>query len=493
MQEDHEAVAHGALEITAAGADVPREPSGSRLMLPYSGQVTLAEVLDALRRAPTELHSGEFLEMRVVAIPAPSPGDWAIFAGELQLGSGTIEGSKPDVVSAGHIRLVRWQVSMNALTSEAELWRFTRSWYGAITSTPDTSKPQTTSSIERLGSRGDLGNYPGWRFPLYALSTNSSTPSVPMGPFYSRRDQFFAATIGEAAAQWLERPSFRRHNSLQNGLFVIVPDQRAFFADLSAQPGAVAVTIGGTVTPDHLSCAALFTDAEGAEHQRVTTLASTHFSIERPDGDLRRIQLYLLSDEGERLDDYYEDEHRCSRAEPILNLGRHDQYLDESLEIALERGEGETVEFKETIPLGREHAKSLELLQVVAAFANSHGGQLYIGITDNVVITGMTRYLTRQAEGDLVAGRAEYAKRIGQMIREGISPAVGAAIDWLSVAGHDILRVTIGAGGTRPHSLVESGEIYVRRGASCAKARPSDLAIMYGRDPHALLRGLGRR
>lgn len=460
-------------------------------VLPRSGQVTLTQVLAALQTQSQD-GSGNLLDLRVVAVLEPQQDSWSIFAGELRLAEGTPNQCEPTVIPAGPIRLVHCQEAMSAIKTEIELWRFARRWHEIITSQPDTAEAQTTSSIERVGSRAELGEFPGWRCTLYALRAGASGSSVPQGPFFNRSHQFFAATIGDATARWLERPMLRSLSSPRFHLSVILPDRRACLGDIALSPGIIDIALSGSLPPERVSVAVLFADIDGAEHQAIVDSPNKSIHVERPEGDVRRLQIYVLSEEGECLDEYYEDEHRCSRPQRILGLtelhGPH-----EELQLAMELGEGETVEFKEMIPTHREDPKSRELLEVACAFANSRGGRLFIGVSDNVEVKGLNRQIVRSGKGDLAKARDEYATGIRRMIREGLTPSVDADIGWINVAGHDVLRVAIPGHPTRCHALVESGDVYIRRGASCAKARPSDLELKFGRSASELLGGLRRR
>ena len=55
---------------------------------------------------------------------------------------------------------------------------------------------------------------------------------------------------------------------------------------------------------------------------------------------------------------------------------------DDLLEAALQSGESETVEFKESL--------DSEAIESVNAFANTHGGIVFVGIADNATVKGVT-------------------------------------------------------------------------------------------------------
>lgn len=458
--------------------------------LPHSGQVSLTRLLAALH-AQSQDGAGSLLDLRVVAIKEQQQDAWFIFAGELRLADGTLNHEQPMVIPAGPIRLVRYQERVEAIATEAELWRFARRWYEAITSQPDTAEAQPTSSIERVGSHADLGDLPGWRFTLYALGAGAGGSSGPRGPFFSRPHKFFAATLGDAAAQWLERPSLRRLSSTQFHLSVVLADRRACIGHIAVSDEDVAISLSGTLPREAISVAVLLTHTDGTKHQVVVDAPDQTIHVRRSESDIRGLQVHVLSEDGECLDEFFEDEHRCTRAQRVL--GRAMLRGPQDLQLAMEQGEGETIEFKAMIPTGREDPKSRELLEVACAFANTRGGHLFIGVTDNLEIKGLERYLDRTGKGDTANARDKYAGAIRRMIREGLTPSVDAGVNWINLAGHHVLHVAIAGNPTGRHALVESGDIYVRRGASCAKARPSDLEIKFGQGAGNLLGELRRR
>ena len=153
---------------------------------------------------------------------------------------------------------------------------------------------------------------------------------------------------------------------------------------------------------------------------------------------------------------------------------------------ALELGEGERIEFKPYVELEPRHEKSRELLHTAVAFANAFGGALYLGVTDDLTVEGVTRSfghaLRRRFKDDFAAMRDEYARTIRRVLTEGIDPPIVFRSDWIDHAGLWVLRVVIDEGSQKPHCIVETREIRVRRGANNVRPDTADLRQLFRRE-----------
>jgi len=196
--------------------------------------------------------------------------------------------------------------------------------------------------------------------------------------------------------------------------------------------------------------------------------------------------VFLLNSEGYWFDRLIESNYFCNAPFSLLGLfrrGRDAGSVD--LLKALASGEGEHIEFKEWISPERNQDKTYELLKTACAFANTDGGVLYVGVNDELKVLGLTKPLYAwKREMNLVDLRtledlrASYAKQISRLIDEGVSPPIRKNIEWVSHAGHHVLRVDIPASAVTNHYIVESNQTFVRRGANCKLATPQDIQAL---------------
>lgn len=88
----------------------------------------------------------------------------------------------------------------------------------------------------------------------------------------------------------------------------------------------------------------------------------------------------------------------------------------ESIDLVLKRPEGKQLEFK------RDLSSPQPLLKTLVAFANTAGGQLFIGISDDGAIVGVEDPLGEE-------------ERLGNLIADSISPRLLPSIELLTVEG----------------------------------------------------------
>ena len=110
-----------------------------------------------------------------------------------------------------------------------------------------------------------------------------------------------------------------------------------------------------------------------------------------------------------------------------------------------------------TIELKQEYTS--DLIKTIVAFANTSGGILYIGITDDSQIIGIT-----DADGIML--------KAGNAIRGNIKPDVTMFVDYQHeiMEGKPVLKIVVQKGSSGPYYLASKGirpeGVYVRQGAS---------------------------
>ncbi len=120
----------------------------------------------------------------------------------------------------------------------------------------------------------------------------------------------------------------------------------------------------------------------------------------------------------------------------------------------LEYPEGKTLEFK------RDLSSPSPILKTLVAFANTAGGRLVIGITDDKQRLGVENPLDEE-------------ERLSSLIADSISPRLVPNIELLTVEDKTLLVVEVFLSNSRPHYLnrkgIEQG-VYVRLGSSNRQA-----------------------
>lgn len=104
-----------------------------------------------------------------------------------------------------------------------------------------------------------------------------------------------------------------------------------------------------------------------------------------------------------------------------------------------------------------------EFKKEIIAFANTDGGEIYVGIARDGSITG-------------IADPESEMEKIGNMIRDGIKPDLTAytSIERVEDDGKNLIRVSVSRGLKRPYHLTDKGlkptGVFVRHGVSSVPA-----------------------
>ncbi len=137
------------------------------------------------------------------------------------------------------------------------------------------------------------------------------------------------------------------------------------------------------------------------------------------------------------------------------------QARSHTVQEALRLGEGESIEFKRSISF--DSASSVEqILQTVAAFANSGDGTIFIGIENEGQIKGIPTAGPKE--------RDQLSQHIYQLVRQRIKPTPSIRVDFADVKGYTVCTVFVPRGEEPLHFL--DGVIYLRYGSSDIKAQP---------------------
>lgn len=121
------------------------------------------------------------------------------------------------------------------------------------------------------------------------------------------------------------------------------------------------------------------------------------------------------------------------------------------------------MKYEESPVLELKEQINADFKKEIIAFANTDGGEIYVGVARGGSITGV-----ENAEAEM--------EKIGNMIRDGIKPDLTAytSIERIEEAGKALIRVSISRGLKRPYHLTDKGlkpaGVFVRHGVSSVPA-----------------------
>lgn len=454
-------------------------------LLPSSGQASLSEVAGAIAGAPRDLHVQEVVSIRTVLIQREGEPGWVNFATVLHVGRGEdLTDDTPIVRELRSIRLLAFELPTFVFTDASALRDGLIQWQRLL-GRPEEMFPDSANLYRETSRNPYTLREPCWRVQLTGKTPGVGEVRLPDGPFLGTDPAFHARSVGEAAAKWLHDPGFLGANASTNQHRIIIPDRRAYFQGLRAEGNEVEVTVS-QAAPGVLHCAFQATDLDGDPSEGVLPVREGKVTINLV-RSVRTLAIDLFDGEGHCLDRYAEDGLWASWGRSLFNEVRRrsdPRYSD--LRRDLEQGEGEHCEFKPYIDLAPRRPKSRELLESATAFANAWGGSIYIGVTDDAAVEGVDlafpASMRRRFKEDLPALRDEYARLVRRVLSEGVSPPISVTVEWVSHAELWVLRIGIAEGAQKPHSIVENGELRIRRGASNRRPDRAELQQLFRKD-----------
>lgn len=133
-------------------------------------------------------------------------------------------------------------------------------------------------------------------------------------------------------------------------------------------------------------------------------------------------------------------------------------------------GENEQVEMKPWPSKSDQRNNKLkEMTRTVVAFANTHGGRLYVGVDDDLTPQGLAPLASVGATPDAMLD--EVRRILDREFRNGIVPVPRFTISTALVRGQSVMIVRVEKGTRTPYATTNS-EIYIRKGASSRRPDP---------------------
>jgi hypothetical protein len=291
-----------------------------------------------------------------------------------------------------------------------------------------------------------------WPATIFAVGTSTTHLSIPSGPFV-RPGLPLIVDGNYAASEWTGVNPRRGPSELSNALGVILPDYRARIRRVRI--GETRVEVESEVNVEELKVD-LRVMVEGYEVYREVAIARDGsrftFGIE---GTPRFIYVFLVDQMEGTMLDWALINFMSQSVVPEVEFASPAQHLAR----LLEEGENEEVEFKEMLGDGRT------FIQSVVGFANTQGGTILVGVSDDARIIG-----TKQREDQ---------QRIAEWMETRLDPPVTVTFETVRLHEKEVLVVRVPKGTNPPYQHRDNGVVYVRRGATDRPARRPELDEFY--------------
>ena len=304
-------------------------------------------------------------------------------------------------------------------------------------------------------------SYHNWPGTLYEMSSiNQQGSFIPVEPLVGRNLlPFFGSK--DAIRHWIGVP-VNDSDSRYGHLLVFIPDFTARLGQMSFKDGIFRVQ--SKFSPvTKLAISVLATDGRDTYRKTKPLRGSQTFKFM---ANPISVRVFITSENGNILDQFAEDQVGATGKRVIFAGAR---YSEPSMN-AIRHGESDTTEFKEFIRLD-DKKKAAELVKAVISFANTTGGTIFIGVTDDAEIEGIEAHIphdNRKAE----TFQSDYFSNIRALLQQKMNRIPVIEIRHERVGDKTVFIVQVAEGGAKPYFNVQTNEIFVRRGASDVRPNP---------------------
>lgn len=326
-----------------------------------------------------------------------------------------------------------------------------------------------------MAVNNDYMAYTGY---VIGLQFGQNRNQAPLGALLAP-DQPYYPDVYEAARDWLPFPVYHGESDGRHGqIFFLLPETRAFITKAAfSEQETLDITVDG-IDIGRLSLlikGAYWVDK--SIHHFENEIRASKAALTVP-AYANRLEYYLLDREGAIYDFHREDRYSQFRSSVNL-LGSVKRKIDQVREAA-NKGEGRRIEFKPFVDLGSrrksedQKTKLDEIIKTVAAFANTDGGHIYLGINDDCSITGIDNKLNEWAKSAIDESVINsYLGALRSEITGRLNEEVTLELSYVQIDGVLVAIIEVPPATCKPVSIRQDNHLYARRGANNGQVPPA--------------------
>jgi schlafen family protein len=187
------------------------------------------------------------------------------------------------------------------------------------------------------------------------------------------------------------------------------------------------------------------------------------------------LRLFVVNDKSETLDSFAEEENWSTRHRVIF---AGSEYPTELMHM-IRGGETDAVEFKEFIRLD-DKKKSADIIKAVISFANTAGGTILIGVTDDAEVVGVDLQVPHDKR-KAATFAADYFRSVREVLKQKLNRIPPIEMHTEQIGDKTIFVIRVAEGSAKPYVNVQTKETFLRRGASDVRPDPdTELRNMLG-------------
>lgn len=290
----------------------------------------------------------------------------------------------------------------------------------------------------------------------------------------------------EATRDWLPLRVYHGHSDSRNDhVLFLLPEVRAYIASSTfTDQGTLDVTVGGTeVGTLSLSIKGAYWEGKVLNHIEAQ-VENGKAALIVPN-DTERLEYYLI-DQDARVYDFHREDRFSGIGRQRTMPASAKQTLAQQVRKACRLGEGIHIEFKPFVDLSdgftrkedvskrsKDNTKLRQVIETVAAFSNTEGGHIYLGVNPDCTVSGIGESLREWAGEKL--GEASIDRYFGALkskIKDLMHGEVTLNLSHIDIDGMLVGVIQVSPAAHGPVALQQEFHLYIRSGASNRKAPP---------------------
>lgn len=281
----------------------------------------------------------------------------------------------------------------------------------------------------------------------------------------------------EANKDWLGLRIHHGSSDSNNGKVVLLlPETRGFIDDFRWETDTLELQVAGTATgSENLQVIGAFWSPAGIK-QLAAPVTGGRTVLQIP-SDAHRLELFVLGDSG-RVFEHHQEQVGFG-PEHCRFLGARSQVSEivSQVKVAIAKGECVDVEFKAWVDIEgqlKANSKLMQVLQTVAAFANTSGGTVFIGVDDHSDVVGINVELAKATKKASDEGSAQtYLGALRTRVNDSLRGPVAVTTALADLEGRLVAMLHVEPSLT-PVSIGTECILYARKGATNVKVPPDE-------------------
>jgi hypothetical protein len=287
----------------------------------------------------------------------------------------------------------------------------------------------------------------------------------------------------DAVRDWIQLKSIADHHNPYESEFVLfLPECRASFDTLSLRKRKLRIRV--KINDPQLADLRIKGGwrENGAFIPIDEKAASIDLVVASPD-DVDLFNLFLIGSDGTIFDFHLEQHSWPQHQQTVFGANIQSSLKESEIAVAIDNGEGPDLEFKPYIKLDAGSEKANEIIETVIAFANADGGRILFGVANDGTPIGIDQDIHKlhsKGTSQLKQGCRKYIRLLRQFIANRIHRRLRLDCQTIRVQGHTLLVMRVPRREDGVYMDSHGNAIYVRRGATNARANEQDLVRLFG-------------